>query len=203
MRGLIIKDLVNLKAQARVMLVLVVFYVFIAITSENTAILGGIIAVLAAMLPITAMAYDEKAKWDKYALSMPLTRTDLVLSKYILGLGFSMVAFLVNIAFNLVLGFVATNEILILCSALLGASILFISLVLPVMFKYGVEKGRIVMMILIFSPTAAVMLIQKANIAPPSQAFIDKIPYVAPVVILALLGISMMMSLKIYKVKEL
>lgn len=203
MKGLIIKDLVNLKAQARVMLLLVVFQFVVALSIDNTAILGGIIAILAVMLPITAMAYDEKASWDRYALSMPLTRKDLVLSKYYLGTGFAIVAFVFNFVLNVILGFVALDEIWILCTALLGASLLFMSLVLPVMFKYGVEKGRIVMMILIFSPTAFIMLIQKVNIAPPSQAFIEKIPYIAPVVILVLFCASVVLSMRIYKTKEL
>lgn len=203
MRGLLIKDIVNLKSQARVMLVLVAFYIFIAISSENTAILGGIIAILAAMLPITAMAYDEKAKWDKYALTMPITRRDLVLSKYFLGIGFSILAFGINILLNFLLGYYPTKEIFILSAALLGASFLFLTLVLPVMFKYGVEKGRIVMMLLIFSPTAVALLLQKSNFAPPSQAFLDKLIYIVPLVLIALLGLSMILSIQFYQKKEL
>ena len=62
--------------------------------------LGGVLAVLAAMMPVTAFSFDEKAKWDKYALSMPVSRRDLVLSKYIFGLGFCVLAFAVNMVFN-------------------------------------------------------------------------------------------------------
>ena len=203
MRGLLIKDIINMKAQTKVLILLIVFQFFVAISIENTSMLGGIIAIMAAMLPITAMAYDEKAKWDRYALTMPITRRDLVLSKYILGIGFSVIAFIFNILLNVILGYYPTKEIFILSAAFLGAGLLFLTLVMPVMFKYGVEKGRIVMMIMIFSPTAVAVLLQKVNLAPPSQAFLDQLVYVIPAVLVVLLGLSILLSVRIYQKKEL
>lgn len=203
MRGLLIKDIINMKAQTKVLILLIVFQFFVALSIENTSMLGAIIAIMAAMLPITAMAYDEKAKWDRYALTMPITRRDLVLSKYILGLGFSVIAFILNVLINFALGYYPVKEIFLLSAALLGAGLLFLTLVMPVMFKYGVEKGRIVMMILIFSPTAAAVLLQKFNLAPPSQAFLDQLVYVIPAVLVLLLGLSILLSVRIYQKKEL
>ena len=203
MRGLLIKDIINMKAQTKILVLLIVFQFFVAISIENTSMLGGIIAIMAAMLPITAMAYDEKAKWDRYALTMPITRRDLVLSKYYLGLGFSVIAFALNFIINLILGYYPLKEILLLTSILFGAGILFLIFVLPVMFKYGVEKGRIVMMLLIFSPTAAAILLQKVDIAPPSQAFLDQLVYVVPAALVVLLGLSILLSMRIYQKKEL
>ncbi len=203
MRGLLIKDIINMKAQTKVLILLIVFQFFVALSIENTSMLGAIIAIMAAMLPTTAMAYDEKAKWDRYALTMPITRRDLVLSKYFLGIGFSVIAFIFNILLNFILGYYPAKEIFILSAAFLGAGLLFLTLVMPVMFKYGVEKGRIVMMIMIFSPTAVAVLLQKANLAPPSQAFLDQLVYVIPAVLVVLLGLSILLSMRIYQKKEL
>ena len=38
-----------------------------------------------AMLPISALGYDERCKWERYALSMPLRKKDLFFSKLLLG----------------------------------------------------------------------------------------------------------------------
>lgn len=203
MRGLLIKDIINMKAQTKVLILLIVFQFFVALSIENTSMLGAIIAIMAALLPTTAMAYDEKAKWDRYALTMPITRRDLVLSKYILGIGFSVIAFIFNILLNVMLGYYPVKEIFLLSAAFLGAGLLFLTLVMPVMFKYGVEKGRVVMMILIFSPTAVAVLLKKVNIAPPSQAFLDQLVYVLPAVLVVLLGLSVLLSMRIYQKKEL
>ena len=40
----------------------------------------------AAMLPMTALAYDERSKWDTLAAMMPYSTGALVLSKYLLGI---------------------------------------------------------------------------------------------------------------------
>ena len=39
----------------------------------------------AAMMPISALAYDENCKWDQLAAMMPYSVRDIVLSKYLFG----------------------------------------------------------------------------------------------------------------------
>ena len=36
--------------------------------------LGSVAMLLLAMLPISALGYDERCKWERYALSMPLQK---------------------------------------------------------------------------------------------------------------------------------
>lgn len=63
-----------------------------SVSSKNN-FMGAMIMVMCAILPTTFMSYDEKAKWDKYALSMPLSRDDMVISKYIISIFFSQQPF--------------------------------------------------------------------------------------------------------------
>lgn len=49
------------------------------------------------MIPMSAIAYDDKAKWDRYALTMPVSRRDLVISKYLLALAFAGLAVLIEL----------------------------------------------------------------------------------------------------------
>lgn len=202
MIGLFIKDLLNLKSQLRVILLLLGVYSLFAISSDNSAMLGGIIAIMGVMIPITALGYDEKAKWDKYALSMPLSRTDLILSKYLLGIAFSVVGFILNFLISLWIGFTSYKESLILSMLLLSAGLFFLSFVLPPMFKYGVEKGRIVMMLLIFSPTAFLLILKNMNVKLPSADLIEKFWYILPAFSVLVLFASIVLSVKIYSRKE-
>jgi hypothetical protein len=202
MAGLIYKDLVNLKAQAKVMGILIILYGVIALTSDNTVMLGAMMSVLAAMLPITAMAYDDKAKWDKYAMTMPVSRKDLVLSKYFLGGGFILIAFGLNVAFNIVVGIMAMEDIIPMALMLLGAGLFFMAVTLPLMFKFGVEKGRTAMFILIAAPTVLVLLMSKLNIQMPSEAFLEMLPLILIVIAVFSLVLSTVLSISIYKKKE-
>jgi ABC-type transport system involved in multi-copper enzyme maturation permease subunit len=86
MKGLILKDLFNLKTQFRFYLFFILIFALMSFTGMDMNTLGGVIALVCAMLPITALGLDEKNNWDKYALTLPVVRKDLVLSKYTLGL---------------------------------------------------------------------------------------------------------------------
>ena len=80
MKALILKDLYVLWKQMRV------FIVILLVISISNGTFGSVFIVLwVAMLPYTAMAYDERSKWDQLAAMMPYSTRDLVLSKYVLG----------------------------------------------------------------------------------------------------------------------
>lgn len=202
MLGLLYKDIVNLKAQFKVMALLVILYSFFAFASGNSAMLGGIITILGAMMPITALAYDEKAHWDKYALTMPVSRNQIVLSKYLLGLGFVLVAFVINLLFNLLTGMMPTDMMFPVTFALAAAGVMFMTLTFPFMIKFGVEKGRIIMFVLILLPTIVAMIGSKLNLPLPSEKTLLLLPYIGFAASILLCGISLLISIKIYQNKE-
>ena len=46
--------------------------------------------ILCAMMVVTTFSFDENAKWEKYAMIMPISRKDLVLSKFVILLCFCL-----------------------------------------------------------------------------------------------------------------
>ena len=63
-RGLLLKDIFELWAQCRVQLVLTGVYLLLPLfTSVGMMLL--------AMMPIYALGYDERCRWERYALAMP------------------------------------------------------------------------------------------------------------------------------------
>lgn len=203
MKGLLLKDLITLKAQAKVMAALIAFYVFLALSSQNNAMFGGIISVMAAILPVTSLSYDEKAKWDKYALSMPVSRKDMVISKYLLGLLLLGAAFLINMLFNIFAATDTIKDVFILSYSLAAVGLVFLSLILPVLFQFGVEKGRLFMFIILFLPTATVVIWAKSGLQKPGEEALHTLLTVSPLIVVAILVISVLLSLKIYAKKEM
>lgn len=202
MKGLILKDLINLKRQGKVIGLMLVFYIVLSLASENTPMFGGIIMIMCAMLPITAMAYDERAKWDKYALTMPVSRKDMVISKYLLGLAFACAAFLVYLVFSLIASLYTIKETLFISLGLLAVGIIFMSVILPIIFKFGVEKARLLMLLVLFVPTGLIVLASKMGLKAPGEDTVYAMAYASPVVVIAFLIVSAVMSLKIYANKE-
>lgn len=223
MKGLILKDLFVLRKIA--VLYLVIEGVLLASSLFNPAMQMFAILyflILAMMLPITALAYDERAGWEKYALTMPVTRKKLVASKYLLGLillGTSLVLMILFIIFayeflaTYSVNYIETTFRLVL-AVVVGC--LFLSVLMPIMLKLGTEKGRIVMMLMIFIPVGAVLILSKTGVLDSfaldsNDAFakieliLNNIPLLlllAAAVCLLMLGISLWISFMIVKHKE-
>ena len=202
MIGLIIKDLMNLKKLSKFYLLILAFYFIISMAGEDQNMFGVMLIMLAVMIPMTALSYDEKNKWDRYALTMPLTRGTLVLSKYILGLIFLITALVLALLSNAVFSDVILFENLMINLTTLSVGIIMMSFIFPILLKYGVEKGRILMMIVIFAPTALIVMLSKLGIPAPDPGKIEMFLKFLPVAAVAIYTLSIFVSMSIYKKKE-
>lgn len=205
MKGLLLKDLFALRKQGRVILVFSVFYFILGNTTGNLSMFGTMVIVLSAMLPITTMSYDEYHKWDRYALAMPISRKSVVLSKYFLGVICSLAATLIVTLGNIVISLIGETEIFVQMLSSLGfimVAILFIALVLPIMFKFGVEKGRIFMIMIAAVPTLIIMMLPKIGFQLPSEEALTILAYFSPLIVIGLLLLSIRISMGIYNRKE-
>ena len=205
MKGLIIKDVFALKSQGKLFLGLIIFYFIYAIALKNVTMLS-MITLLCVMLPITSMAYDERSKWDKYALSMPVSRKTIVLSKYLFSILLDIVGVIVvAVTSTMIVSFSNEMKIIevLLMSVLFGAiCILFVSVMLPILFKFGVEKARFLMLIIVLIPVLFGAFTPKLGIAAPSEQTFKILVCLSPVVLVAILFISIKISIYIYAKKE-
>ncbi|QSX04815.1 ABC-2 transporter permease [Sedimentibacter sp. zth1] len=212
MKGLIIKDLINLKKQSKILILILVMNFVISFSNKDLSIFMGVISILFVMLPSTALAYDERSNFDRYGLTMPISRNDLVISKYYLGGIFSIIALVVNLIINIVgycfMDIAINKDSIIGVVALFSLSVVFLSIVLPFNFKYGVEKGRYIMIVIALIPTFMIVMLSKLFKDTPSyiqnlqSINIDSLLYILPIVALVLLIISMLISIRICNKKE-
>ena len=151
MKGLILKDICNQLGQLKAFaMILVIFIVCFANSAEGTLII--MCAVYATVMVISNLAMDESCQWEIFALTMPVTRRQLVLAKYIVAIFYALLGIVVGTAATLIirlLGFgsgdAAFWELLQISVVGIVIAAIFISLLLPVDFKYGVQKGRLVL----------------------------------------------------------
>lgn len=144
-RGLMLKDIYELWAQARIQIAATVLYLFLPLIIKGANLFSGVGMMLLAMLPVYALGYDERCRWERYALAMPLRKSDLFLSRFLLGAA----AVLLGGAAELVVALLAGRSDL-LSSLLLTvpAALLYLLVTLPLMMKLGVEKGRFLLLLL-------------------------------------------------------
>ncbi|MCI5956284.1 MAG: ABC-2 transporter permease [Clostridiales bacterium] len=202
MRGMLLKDLLNLKQLLRVWLMIMAIWIVVGIAKRDVAYIGGMLVMLVIMVPVNVIAYDESSKWDSYALTLPITRRDVVLSKYVLTMLCALVLIVTNTLCGLLLGESFTDSLgMSLLFAGVGLCIIFFFL--PILFQFGTQKARVIMMLFILIPALV-------SVLPGSEAIIASFleavfgqgrPWLLAPVTLALFAVSYMLSLHIYERK--
>ena len=143
MLGTIIKDFKNIFGQFIYYFVLMVVFMAVSVITKNIYYYMGAIVFFCVAVPLSALAYDEKDNWDKFALASGVTRNQLAVSRYLLGL----IVFLPMWAVSFILvaaGGMWNIENLSVLLSYGGIALLTIDAILPVVLKIGVEKGRLV-----------------------------------------------------------
>ncbi len=205
MKGLIYKDLLIIKKHSGIFIALSLFYIIMGIMNESVSTFAGFVSIICATFPITTLSYDEKAYWDRYALTMPISRKNLVLSKYILGISLSFAAFALNVIFQLILGTQTIQETLLTSGLFFAIGLIILDINLVIIFKYGVEKGRILMLGVLLAPTAIVMFVSKLNKVTPQnlEQIFKLLPFIVPVGLILLTIASIAASIHVYNNKQI
>ena len=193
MKALVLKDFYVLWKQMRMFLLIMVLL----------SVVGGIfnsvfVVVWCAMLPYTAMAYDERSHWDQLAAMMPFSKRDLVLSKYVLGWLCMAAATVLSLAFQTA-AFAFNHEapsLSVWAMCFLGGT-LALDLTLPMVFRFGVEKGRWGFMIIVFGVAVLGGVVAGAAEELPGMP----VPAMAllPLAAVAATAVSIPLSMKLYR----
>lgn len=147
MKGLLLKDWYMVLRYWKSMFIFNIIYAVIASFSSMAMLFALMNVLLGTMVVKSLMAYEEQNKWDCLAVNLPVTKRQIVTEKYLMGFGGALYASLLTAAvmslINLLLH--RTGGIALLPGLLMFVTVgmLLLSLELPVLFKFGTNKGRI------------------------------------------------------------
>ncbi len=147
MKGLLRKDLYMMKNTFGTLVAFMLVYAVIGYFGTNASMLSAVLAIIIMMLPANSISYDEFYHWDRYVLTMPVSRRMVVRSKYVLCLLLVVFAMLIGILFCLLLG-ESWADALLANSFVALLALLMTMLSLPAMLKWGAQKGRMIMVLL-------------------------------------------------------
>lgn len=142
MKGILLKNMMTLK---RTMLLYLVLIVFFAVSNGGSGAAFAMFYSIA--MPVNMIAVDERSRFDRLMPMLPVRRIDCVLDKYIGAWG--------CLALAAVLGIVGESVkagALVLSPVILPAvAVCLVSqaITLPLLFKFGVDQGRMIYMIAI------------------------------------------------------
>ncbi|WP_369281916.1 ABC-2 transporter permease [Oscillibacter sp. GMB15532] len=200
MKALLKKDIFVLLRQMRMFLLMIA--IFAVIPRGNMTVFA---IVYCGMLPYTAMAYDERSKWDDLAAMMPYTASDVVMSKYVLGWLAVGCATVLSALSNFLLGLFVTTDLS--SAALLPymcMGFLMMAVTMPIMFRFGVEKGRmffILLMVFVAVGGAGLVagLVDSGESGEIPKTMLAFVQVGIPVLSAALTAASIPLSMAMYK----
>lgn len=205
MNALLLKDMYMLKKYCRsVLLMIIIFWGMAVIDGGSNPFWVMLPVITGSVTPATLLSYDEKFHWNLYCDTMPVSRECVVAEKYVLTAAVVLLLTLGSTAVRLLAAVRGgeMQDVLAIAAALTFlVGLLPPAIMIPAIYKYGMEKGRIVYYFCIGAACAI-------SFGLPSNAFADTINVgslylLLTVIVVALFGVSWAISTAIYKKKSI
>lgn len=207
MIGLIVKDLMTIQRQLKSQAFVVLFLLVMAIFMHQSSMLLAVIVFIVTIQAITALTYDEQSSWDKYANTLPISKGDIVLSKYILSVLLIIIGLVIALPIIFIINYFTDNGIttdfFLTFNMIVTLALCLLAVLLPIYIKFGSIKGKMVLIALCFIPGFLLgMFKEYLPNMPLTFLNLKQFVYVAPVAGLLILWLSSLISTAIYKRKE-
>ncbi len=209
MIGLIKKDLLLIKSNLKSLLLIFVLFIFMSFNGVFD--ITFLLPFICIMLFISTFSYDDFNHWNAYASCLPCGRENVVKSKYLATFLLTIFVSLLGVCLSILIGVSKESlDMEAIVSSILGCFVaicIMIAIMYPLLFKYGSEKGRIVLFTFIFAVSIIGGLLIKVVDASIINRFVEildrPISYVViPLLFLGIVIISYFISKRIYLKKE-
>ena len=215
MKGLILKDIYSIRITQKTYVLLFLFLCVFGYLMKSPGYVGTMCIVVFATVVLSLFNADQYYHWDTYAAALPLGKRIIVRARYMLiivmTLGLAVFTAIMTGATAALLGMSVSEQVI---SSVSMCMIIpnFSGIIIPVIYKLGVEKGRVIFMMLFLIPflvltllkdlirgTAVEKLLVNLQQNPNGQVIIAGILLAVSILVLA---VSYMISIRIYSNKE-
>ena len=211
MKGLLLKDWYNILRYCRSLLVMSVVFTLVSVFYRDNPIFLVYPCLFSGMIPMTLCSYDEREKWNLYTGALPLTPRDYVSAKYLVGLVALAAVLAVTVGFRAAVAGAVLHQPwtgdLPMVFLLWGVGTLTPTLSLPLIFRFGAEKARIIYLVLVGALCGgSFLLVAQLNGNGEFSALSRTIPPAFPAAfcaaVLGLFAVSWAVSTVIYRQRE-
>ena len=211
MMGLVKKDFYLAAGLARSYLIVAAIFLVLSLAGiYEFSFLSSFMSLLCIMLPVNVFSYDEQAKWDKYAAALPGGRRAVVQARYVFTLIVSAGAVVLGGAVGAAACLLDPTagetlwEMVLSTAAGGGVGIPLNAVMLPLMFKFGVQKGRLYLALVLAILFGAFL----GGVAALASAVQEPSVLILPLAAIPAAGLlalvpSYFLSLRIFRKKDL
>ena len=207
MKGLLLKDWYNFIHYLRSFLFLILIFTMSSVFGNFGMFFAVYPVVMASIIPITLMTYDEKEHWNIYCLAMPYTRAQVVTAKYleclISGGVMSVLAVIAILLGAFRNGNPGDLNLVALFAAFFLVGLLPSALILPLNFKFGTTKGRLMQLVTIGIICGSAAALGGTTSDLENLAYLLNSPLILVGIMVLLFFLSWQISIRIYNKKDL
>lgn len=192
--------------------ILIVIIVWIGIAMINQAFFNIIFGMGTYLLLMQVMAYEDTYGIDNLIAKLPVSKNEYVISRYVLGIIISAIFMVLSVLIYYTLNSILKLDLTLGIFILIGfvTSVLAMSVIIPVILKFGINKGRMLVTIL----TVLIVVVPTGIMTSiwDNKEFMYKImdiagnigiPFILIISSILILIISIIISLRVYKSKEI
>ena len=159
MKGLFLKDFYNLRQLLLWYGVMMALFIAAAVISKNLSFMMGFGVFITISTASSSMAYDEKDNWYKFARACGLSPLAIAAEKYLLTLALGALSFALLAVCQAVIGEIDW----MLNAGFFAINLMIGAVVFPVLFKFGVEKGRLALIAALVAAIALSVLLMSVS----------------------------------------
>ena len=204
MKALIRKDLYTTAASMRTIFLIMAVFAVVTIFAKDTGFYIPYLVVLPCTLASTLINIDAREKWDVCALTLPVSRRTVISARYIFVLLLILGGVLVGtvcFVLRVMRGF-ESGSLFQAVSMCLSTALLVPSVTIPMAYKFGADKGRYIVILLIMGLMLALM-----SVSGEGYTFSGALAWMSPWMLLAassvLFVLSWALTTAIYEKKDI
>jgi ABC-2 type transport system permease protein len=213
MYGFILKDILANRKYIYISFGIIPIYFVYGFLLNDMSFFLPFLMLFCTMFVLTSFTYDEMAGWNQYALTMPISRNEIIYAKYLLTFVLNLLAGVLAVLLNVILVFLVRQSLptdfLLHIWLFTAAALVFNCIQLPIIIKLGPEKARFSLIAILFLPVIAFLGLSKleafqglsTSIAQLAR-YTDLLLILSPLLVILFIGISMQISVAIFRKKE-
>ena len=204
MKALIRKDLYTTIASMRTIFLIMAVFAVVTVFARETGFYIPYLVVLPCTLASTLINIDVREKWDVCALTLPVSRRTVISARYLFVLLLILGGVLVGTVcyiLRMMRGF-ESGGLVQAVSMCLATALLVPSVTIPMAYKFGADKGRYIVILLIMGLMLALM-----SVSGEGYTFSGALAWMSPWMLLlvssVLFAVSWTVTTSIYEKKDI
>ena len=215
MKSLVLKDLLNIGQNAKSMLFILLVFAIALIPFSGVEGYIFVCAILCSMMIVTTFSIDVTSMWTRYAMIMPFSKNVLVGCNFIalaifcaVGSLFGLVVGSIGglISNKITLDLIGIGELLFLTLISWVIALIFGSMSIPLVFKFGAERGRVLLLVSFLIPAGICFGVYQL-LATLGVALTDQLVFIllccSPLLALAWCYVMYQISYRIFAKQEI